>query len=264
MRNNHIEFVIVGPQKAATTWIYEYLKSLPNICFPAKVKETFFFDKYYCKGLDWYFWHFKNCKPDTKWAEVAPSYFNNPETPARLYNFNKTMKILITLRNPYDPHILDSSFYATHSRRWLSYFGNNVSFVFHDDLVESPKKYIEKVCNYLDIPYVELNEFFDKKVNPNEMSRHNMIAKWSSTFAHWLRSHRMYDVINFFKVLGVKDLVFSGGGLPNGLSESDYQIMKDKFEQEITLLEPIVGRDLSCWRYPFGVSGQMSSALATT
>jgi hypothetical protein len=59
-------------------------------------------------------------------------------------------------------------------------------------------------------------------------------------------------------------LAFSGGGLPNGLSESDYQIMKDKFEQEITLLEPIVGRDLGCWRYPFGVSAQMSSALATT
>jgi len=39
-----LDFVIIGSQKAGTTWIYEYLKTLPGVCFPAKVKETFFFD----------------------------------------------------------------------------------------------------------------------------------------------------------------------------------------------------------------------------
>ncbi len=54
--NNKIilDFIIIGPQKAGTTWIYEYLKTLPGVCVPVKVKETFFFDKYYHKVIkDW-------------------------------------------------------------------------------------------------------------------------------------------------------------------------------------------------------------------
>ena len=69
-----LDFVIVGPQKAGTSWIYYYLKDTPQICFPSQMKETFFFDRYYEKGLHWYARHFKLCRKNDKIGEVAPKF----------------------------------------------------------------------------------------------------------------------------------------------------------------------------------------------
>lgn len=275
MNQFKLDFIVIGPQKTGTTWIYEYLKTIPRVCFPNKVKETFFFDKYYHKGLDWYFWHFRHCKKNDKRGEVAPTYFDVPQVPGRLYKLNKEMKIVVTLRNPYerswllylhqlrygfvkgtfqhaikkDPRILVSSLYATHVQRWLDIFGKEqVLVVLHDELKKTPGNYIKKICNFLGIPYQEKNGFFQQEINPDEMSRNILGAKVVNNIAYWLRSHRMYNIINFAKKLGLKKLIFSGGRLPSGPVEIDYQIMENQFESEISRLEAILKQDLSSWR----------------
>ena len=271
----YLHFSIVGPQKAGTTWIYEYLKTLPEVCFPAEVKETFFFDKYYYKGLDWYFWHFKHCKENDKKGEVAPTYFDVSEVPERIYRLNKNIKIVVTLRNPYercwslylhqlrygfvkgtfqeaikqDPRILTSSFYATHLKRWFNVFEKEqVLIMLHDELKNNPNQYIKQICHFLDIPFQEKPEFFQKEINPTELSRNIFLAKVFNDLAHWLRSYRMYWLINFSKKLGLKKLIFSGGRLPQGPTEVDYQIMEEKFEAEIKQLETMLNLDLSQWK----------------
>jgi len=268
-------FAVIGSQKAGTTWIYEYLKTLPEVCFPAEVKETFFFDKYYYKGLDWYFWHFKHCKENDKKGEVAPTYFDVPEVPERIYKLNKSIRIVVTLRNPYerswslylhqlrygfvkgtfqeaikqDPRILTSSFYATHLKRWFNVFEKEqVLIMLHDELKNNPNQYIKQICHFLDIPFQEKPEFFQKEINPTELSRNIFLAKVFNDLAHWLRSYRMYWLINFSKKLGLKKLIFSGGRLPQGPTEVDYQIMEEKFEAEIKQLETMLNLDLSQWK----------------
>jgi hypothetical protein len=48
------EFIFVGPHKSGTTWIDNYLRSRGDVQLPIAMKETFFFDKLYDNGWDWY------------------------------------------------------------------------------------------------------------------------------------------------------------------------------------------------------------------
>ena len=85
---------------AGTTWIYQYLQSRDDICLPYGVKETMFFDKFYCKSLKWYENHFKNIKSVKKIIEVAPTYFHHNLAPERIYGTLGNIPLLFTLRNP--------------------------------------------------------------------------------------------------------------------------------------------------------------------
>jgi hypothetical protein len=50
-------FIVVEVQKGGTTSLNGYLNTHPDVVM-ARGKETWFFDKKYHKGLDWYQLHF--------------------------------------------------------------------------------------------------------------------------------------------------------------------------------------------------------------
>lgn len=271
---NILDFVAVGPEKTGTTWIYHYLKDL-EVCFPLKVKETFFFDKFYNKGLNWYIRHFKHCQAQYKKGEVAPTYFDVPEAPGRLYQINHEIKIIITLRDPYErtkslyfhelkygkakgpfqksvkvrPHILNSSYYATHVQRWLKTFGKKrVLILLYEQLKEDPANFMRQICDFIDVPYKEKNDLFQQVINPSEMSRSYLLAKLSSKLSLWLLSHHLYSLVSFGKRLELRKFIYSGKALPNEFSNEDYQLMRDHFEPEIDRLESILNLNLSSWK----------------
>lgn len=95
-----LNFVAVGPQRTGTTWMYEMLRRHPKICVPEAVKETMFFDRYYERGLDWYRQYYREAGTDQLCGEVAPTYFDVPEVPARTQDISSGCTIFITLRNP--------------------------------------------------------------------------------------------------------------------------------------------------------------------
>ena len=76
MSEKQLDFVAVGPFKTGTSWIYNYLINYQQVALPTTVKETFFFDRQFDRGLDWYYSHFELLgeKPK-KVGEIAPSYF---------------------------------------------------------------------------------------------------------------------------------------------------------------------------------------------
>lgn len=273
MGNFELDFVFVGPQKAGTTWIYEYLLPSPSLCFPAGVKETFFFDKYHDKGLEWYTWHFKDCKDITKKIEIAPSYFDVEQVPERVYQVNKNARIFITLRNPYertwslylhqhrygyvtgpfetaikqDPRIMSSSMYSIHVKRWRDIFNDNVEILFIEDLRDNAELYIKNICSSLNIPYERREDLFTKKVNPDGTSRNIAIANRIRRFSNWLRSHRLHFLVNMFKKPWLHDLIYNGGQTPEGPTALHYEIMESQFEEDINLLQHMVTRDISDW-----------------
>lgn len=269
-----LHFVAVGPEKTGTTWIYCYIKEL-GVCLPSKVKETFFFDKFYNKGLNWYMRHFKHCEAQHKKGEVAPTYFDVPEVPNRLYQINPEIKIIITLRNPYErtkllyfhelrygkvkglfqqaiqarPHILNSSLYAINVQQWLKTFGKKqVLVLLYEQLQADPENFIRRICNFIDMPYQEKPDLFHQLINPDEMSCSYILARLSSKLKDWFLSYHLYDIVNFGKRLGLENLVYSGKALPDELSQEDINIMKNYFQPEIDHLEVILDLDFSSWK----------------
>ena len=112
-------FILIGAQKAGTTWLWDNLKQHPDVALP-KAKEIHFFGgvENYRKGSDWYYQHFQGV-PLTKVTGEASTtylydylpYWDNPSgelkhdyslpcIPELVLKELPEVKILVILRNP--------------------------------------------------------------------------------------------------------------------------------------------------------------------
>jgi len=99
---NQPDFIIVGAQKAGTSSLFTYLKQDKNFVASQK-KEIDFFSKdiNYRKGFFWYEKQFRGFKRSGKlFYEASPSYLYRSFAPARIFNYDKSIKIIILLREP--------------------------------------------------------------------------------------------------------------------------------------------------------------------
>ena len=93
--------LLIGPQRAGTTWVDRYLRSREDICLPDQVKEIFFFDRNYDRGLDFYKSHFKPDKNHRLIMEITATAFDHPQAPQRIYDtFGKNIRLICPLRHP--------------------------------------------------------------------------------------------------------------------------------------------------------------------
>jgi len=93
------EFLIVGAQKAGTTFLYNCLKQHPDI-LPASTKEIHYFSQHFNKGLDWYLQHFPERESGKISGEASPFYLFHPHSAQRIASELPEIKIIILLRNP--------------------------------------------------------------------------------------------------------------------------------------------------------------------
>lgn len=106
----------VGPPRTATTWLHSVLKDRMSL---PRLKETYFFDKQYWGGFDWYLAHFSVHEAALTRAEVAPSYFFSADARARIRAAAAGARIVITLRDPVKRlHSLYKMRYANAAFRW--------------------------------------------------------------------------------------------------------------------------------------------------
>src|SRR5687767_9665111 len=99
--NQKPNFVGVGAQKCATTWLSVCLRRHPEV-FMSVPKEIRFFDadENWAKGVDWYLDHFNNSQNYKARGEFSPSYLSHPVSAERIKSVLGTVKILVSLRNP--------------------------------------------------------------------------------------------------------------------------------------------------------------------
>ena len=82
-----LDFVMVGVQRSASTWLFECLKQHPDICLGVgdDKKEINFFDNEdnWNKGQDWYLSKFQK-EGKQKCGEICPDYVINDKAIRRL------------------------------------------------------------------------------------------------------------------------------------------------------------------------------------
>lgn len=103
------DFLIIGAQKAGTTWLRSLLRRHPNVYMPDR--EVHFFNKKhnYKRGVNWYARHFEDGEPEKRIGEKTPNYLwtNVPEegsdVSALHRNIAETLpdvQLIAILRNP--------------------------------------------------------------------------------------------------------------------------------------------------------------------
>ena len=90
--------VIIGIQKCGTKALAEFLKIHPNISVDSR--QTYFFSQYYQRGLAWYKSQMPCSSKHTLTLERTPQYFYFKDVPKRIYDMNKSVKLLIIVRDP--------------------------------------------------------------------------------------------------------------------------------------------------------------------
>ncbi len=260
--------LFVGPQKAGTSWIHEYLQERNDICLPRGVKETFFFDdRFDRKGLEWYASHFSPTEQHRHVVEVAPTYFHSVHATDRVGRTLGQIPIVVTLREPVArayslylhlkrygftdlplreavqtlPDILQSGRYAEHLERWIEAMGRSrVHVLFQEDLACDAEKYASKIDQILGLEPPQGAFDFDRRVNEAAAPRSGKLAGWVRQAGDWLRDHRLYWPIEMAKKFGAKQLVYSGGGSVEKLTEEDRQWLAEQFREESLRLRQLL------------------------
>lgn len=244
---------------------------------PTKVKETFYFDSNYIRGQSWYSNHFINCNQQLLVTEVAPTYFHSHDATRRIRNDIGIIPLVCTLRNPVEktyslylhmlrygktklkfiealekhPELIDSAKYATHLERWIdSFHYENILILFQDNLKKSPEMFISELCDFLRIPNINVDLNINHRVNEAALPYSWYLAFIGRSIANKLRTAEMYNVIEFAKRIGLRELFFGRPGahpLPKLCSEDRLHLLEILLP-EIEHLEKIINVDLIDWK----------------
>ncbi|MCA9375373.1 sulfotransferase domain-containing protein [Candidatus Dojkabacteria bacterium] len=177
------DFLGIGAQKSATTWIDKMLRYHPMLYFP-QTKEIHFFDQNFLNGLEWYSNHFMFAGNKVK-GEITPAYAILPsDTIAFIRRLVPEVKLFFIMRNPVDrawshalmefmmvrklkyEEITKEMFlehfngegsiirgdYATNLTNWFKHFPRKrLLLCFYEDVEENPQQLLESIMNHLSV-----------------------------------------------------------------------------------------------------------------
>jgi hypothetical protein len=102
-------FIVIGAQKSGTSSMFSYLRQHPQIIRPL-LKEPYFFDRQYHRGLSWYGCNFPSQRTIGRLNdrhgrahltfEATATYVFDQNVPGRIARDLKTRKFILLLRNP--------------------------------------------------------------------------------------------------------------------------------------------------------------------
>ncbi len=270
------DFIGVGPPRTATTWLHEVLSG--HVGLPEGIKESDFFVWQYSKGLEWYATHFRNCPSGRPIGEFSPNYFAGAQTRERIARDIPGCKIICTLRDPVErtyshyrkmregeyfsgtfeeclqkrPGMLNWSKYASQVREWRRLFrAENVLVLIQDDLKSNPQDYLNQVCDFIQIPRIQLanSASQDKMVNAiPSLPRNPRIARSARIVRDRLQKHGYYGAVKLLKGTVLRNFLFGGGPAFEPLRAETDARLREIFRSEVEALEDMLGRDLSAWK----------------
>ena len=194
-----INFIGIGAQKCASTWVHSVLSDHPEVAvLPGK--EIDFFSYYYNFGYEWYEKHICDVGLVKMIGEVSPSYFaDSSDTPDRVFFYNPKMRIVLSLRDPIEraysnhlnevklghvtnqnlefenglannPMYLEQSRYGRQLARWLAVFPRNqVLVIFQEDIRDDSFKQARNLYRFLNVAEDHQSWFLEKKVNESRI-----------------------------------------------------------------------------------------------
>lgn len=204
-------FLIIGAEKAGTTWLYGMLKAHPQVAMP-KVKEVHYFnrldsnlrvrDNFDRCDLSWYEAHFRHGKKAAAIGEATPLYISDEAAPARIRQVLPDVKILAMLRNPIDrayshyqmarakghfdssfdravetvdPRILQRGLYGAQLDRWYDLFpAEQICVYFFETAIHAPTDLLDRVARHIGVEPLSEERIGEMKVagDRNEAARY--------------------------------------------------------------------------------------------
>ncbi|MGB8698832.1 MAG: sulfotransferase domain-containing protein, partial [Thermosynechococcaceae cyanobacterium] len=175
-------FLFIGPDKTGSSWMYEIFRQHPQ-CYVSECKDIYFFDRYYDRGLNWYFSHFRKANSDViAIGELSHDYLFSPLAAKRIHVDLPNVKLISCLRNPIDrtfshylylircgltklsfkeaiqtiPELIEHSLYYKHLSVYFSLFeSSRIKILDFSDLQADSKVFAKEIFDYLNLSLLE-------------------------------------------------------------------------------------------------------------
>ena len=275
MSNDKPGFIIVGPQKCATSWVFECLKDHPEVYMP-ETDAVDYFNINLHKDEDWYLQHFEDADESDIVGEESPTYIRDERVPKRLYDyFGEDIKIIMILRNPVDrafsqywhekgrekidrefEEMLDvydlysdwvlPGFYYYHLTRFMGYFERDqIKIMIFDDLVESDKDFIQEIYEFIGAnPDYEPSKL-NQKVNEAAYSW----LKFYEGPKNFFRDNAPEFTVKTLRPVhsSVKNLVVDKDEYEKGMDDEIRAELEEIYRKDVENLSDLLDRDLTHW-----------------
>ncbi len=279
-----LDFLGIGVQKAATTWLFRCLMEHPGIrgAMTTNNKELNFFNHNYEKGYTWY--HRRFTFGPWKMGEYSTLYFQDKNVPERVYRYNPDIKLILSLRNPvdraysqhrheirrnrvaeslyrfgealkYNPTYIEQGRYATHLEYWLKFFDlDKIHIILYDEIVSQPAAVLKKLFAFLDLDSDFQPSLQETKQNVAHTYRSRALFRVMSIASKWVQKYvgkRGIRIIQATKIpsrLRTFNEVDFDETLVPPLSENELKCLRNEFNEDIERLETLVGKDLAHWK----------------
>ena len=278
-------FLIIGVQKAATSWLAACLQEHPNV-FMSKEKELHFFDKYFEKGQVWYEAHFNDWASQAVIGEATPDYINNLYAPQRIHEMlGGNIKLIASLRHPVD-RAYSSFWHRMRARKipvetdFLTFYRQNKQFrsrgdyfvqlsrylncfprenfliLIYEDITKDSRQAVRDCFNFLGVDAEFTPDTLSAKVNTGGK---DIGALHNRAWALRLMSRR---VLTKWLPTRLRKPIFATGrqsfervAYGWGPKQKKFERLDEQLRQElisdcmadIKQLEDLLGRDLSIW-----------------
>lgn len=101
------DFLVIGAQKCATSWLYYCLRDHPELHLPAHKREIEYIggDLHEERGTGWYYSLFEGAAENQVVGDVSVDYILDPRSPALVKELLPDVRLIASLRNPLDRSI---------------------------------------------------------------------------------------------------------------------------------------------------------------
>lgn len=191
--------IIIGVRKGGTRALLEMLNLHPQVAAAQSEVHFFNLEENYHKGLDWYKQQMPVAHHTQITVEKTPGYFSSLKAPERIYTMDRSVKLLLIVRDPVERLVSDytqilhnrkaqhkpyqtleqiltrsgqelntrykavqRSLYALHLARWLEFFPRTqIHVVDGGGLIREPLSEMRHVESFLGLePYLGPDNFY--------------------------------------------------------------------------------------------------------
>ncbi|MEO0819615.1 MAG: sulfotransferase [Pseudomonadota bacterium] len=281
-------FIGIGVQKCATSWLHETLSAHADI-FTSDPKEIDFFTCFYDRGYEWYERHFADGAGAAARGETSPSYFYDRDAPARVHAYNPEARIIVIFRDPveraYSNHLhevrkrhfssdlrfeagmannpcyVEQGRYATHFRRWLELFPREqILALLFEDIRRDPDTALKQVYTFLGVDPEARVDIAGRRSNESVAFRFEALALALQRGGKALRKAGLGGALERFKAFGpVRALMnLNKQDLREAvppMSEESRRAIAAELADEMRELAVLLGRESLPWKSaPAGAS----------
>ncbi len=259
MKEFNLNFVGIGAQRSATTWLAECLREHPEICLAHPKELEFFSGERFKFGLEWYKKHFHIKKQNKVLGEFTSTYIYVPQAAERIKQVSPDVKIITCLRNPIDRHIshkmtkpLDRGLYYSHLKHYFDLFPRtNILVMIYEDIVQNPQAFISRIYSFLGVDSSFTPKSLDQIINPKKSYKLPFVKNSIDKVINLIENSKIGVYIKKVLIkLGFRTLFYKIDKantkqiIKTELSAGEREKLKKFYQEDVRKLEQLLNRKL--------------------